>query len=139
MVDDNVGDRRLIALALRTGPWHVEIVEAATGEEAVRAAFDDAFDAIFLDYLLPDLDGIVVLERLREAGVETPVVAMTGHGDEKVAMRFLELGASDYFVKGDVSDLRVVHTVQNVLTLHRLTMRLRLIDRDGADSGAKPY
>jgi CheY-like chemotaxis protein len=76
LVDDEDDIRAVAQLSLeRVGGW--EVVTAASGPEAVSAATGEPFDAILLDVMMPELDGPSTLERLREEGVQAPVVFLT--------------------------------------------------------------
>ncbi len=76
LVDDEEDIRAVAQLSLESvGGW--EVVTAESGAEAINTATGLAFDAILLDVMMPELDGPTTLERLREAGVGTPVVFLT--------------------------------------------------------------
>jgi CheY-like chemotaxis protein len=76
LVDDEDDIRAVAQLSLESvGGW--QVVAASSGTEAIGAATTERFDAILLDVMMPELDGPTTLERLREAGVETPVVFLT--------------------------------------------------------------
>jgi two-component system, OmpR family, phosphate regulon response regulator PhoB len=74
---------------------------AATGTEALVLAKKDQPDAIILDVMLPDLDGLEVLRRLRQdlATKEIPVMLLTAKGEEIDRVQGFEIGADDYVVK----------------------------------------
>jgi two-component system OmpR family response regulator len=74
-------------------------VHAATGDDALHLAATEMLDAIVLDRMLPRLDGIAVLRRLRAAGVQTPVIMLTALGGIADRVDGLEAGADDYLVK----------------------------------------
>src|SRR5690242_3732095 len=103
IVEDNPADRRLFRLYLQEATdveW--DIREEEYGEAGLAACRAFRPDCILLDYQLPDLDGLVFLERLRQAqGLEScAVVLATGMGDEAVAVEAMKRGAQDYLVKG---------------------------------------
>lgn len=76
------------------------IVETATnGEEALDKLFDTLFDAIILDIMMPEIDGLTVLEQARKAGIDVPVLMLTAKGDVADRVKGLDLGADDYLVK----------------------------------------
>jgi two-component system, OmpR family, response regulator len=76
LVDDEDDIRAVAQLSLESvGGW--QVVAATSGTEAIGAATSERFDAILLDVMMPELDGPTTLERLREAGVATPVVFLT--------------------------------------------------------------
>jgi diguanylate cyclase (GGDEF)-like protein/PAS domain S-box-containing protein len=101
LVEDNADHRELMSLAL-TGhdpTWLVE--EVASGEEALRRlAEEEAYELVFLDYSLPQRNGLEVLKQIRRGEAPPPVVMVTGRGDEQVAVRAMKAGAYDYVAKG---------------------------------------
>ena len=72
---------------------------APDGLAGYEAARTGDFDLIVLDLMLPELDGLEVLSRLRRDHVHTPVLILTARGQESDRVRGLELGADDYVVK----------------------------------------
>ncbi len=69
------------------------------GEEAVAHAVNQPYDLILLDVMLPGMDGYEVLQQLRAAGVETPVIIQTGLVRRDEAKLGFSLGVADYLVK----------------------------------------
>lgn len=78
-----------------------EVVCTATARDAMAAILDsqDAFDAIVLDVMLPDVDGFEVCRRLRRAGNLTPVLMLTARAAAADRVEGLDAGADDYLVK----------------------------------------
>lgn len=76
-----------------------EPVAAGTGERALAALEQGAFDLIVLDWMLPDLDGLHVLAQLRARGLHTPVIMLSARGTLDDRVIGLESGADDYLVK----------------------------------------
>jgi two-component system, OmpR family, response regulator len=74
-------------------------VRAATGEDALCLAMTEQFNVIVLDRMLPGLDGVSVLRRLRAAKIQTPVLLLTALGRIEDRVEGLEGGADDYLVK----------------------------------------
>jgi len=97
VVDDDHAVCRSIDRALRLEGY--EVVTVATGHEALDAVALNSPDALVLDLQLPDLDGLQVCRRIREAGNDTPILMLTArHGiDDRV--QGLDAGADDYLVK----------------------------------------
>ncbi len=76
------------------------IVEtAADGESALDKLFESSFDLIILDIMMPKIDGLTVLENVRRAGINTPVLMLTARGDIEDRIKGLDLGADDYMPK----------------------------------------
>jgi two-component system response regulator MprA len=97
VVDDDLAVCRSIDRALRLEGYEVDTV--ASGVEALEAVTSNSPDALVLDLQLPDLDGLAVCRRIREAGNDTPILMLTArHGiDDRV--QGLDAGADDYLVK----------------------------------------
>jgi DNA-binding response OmpR family regulator len=72
---------------------------AATGVDGFNAAKTRTTDLIILDLMLPTMSGFTVLQRLRDEGIDTPVLVMTALGTEEDKLRGFGLGADDYVVK----------------------------------------
>lgn len=95
VVDDEVNIREAIAFTLRREGF--EVLEAATGNEAVEQA-EHKPDVVVLDIMLPGIDGLEVLRRLR-ASSNVPVLMLSAKGDEMDRVIGLEIGADDYITK----------------------------------------
>jgi DNA-binding response OmpR family regulator len=76
------------------------IVETAKdGEAALDKVFDNPFDLIILDIMMPKIDGLTVLEDIRKGGIDTPVLMLTAKGDAADKVKGLDHGADDYLAK----------------------------------------
>lgn len=76
-----------------------EVRTAARCAEATHAVADGWPDVVVLDVMLPDVDGIECLGRIKQAAPRLPVVMLTGHASLQASMQGLERGASDYCLK----------------------------------------
>lgn len=76
-----------------------EVRSAADGETGLRMAREDPPDVILLDIMLPGMNGLEVLRRLRKSDAETPVLVLSARGDETDKVLGLQLGADDYISK----------------------------------------
>jgi DNA-binding response OmpR family regulator len=97
VVDDEPGIRRALQRGLTAEG--LEVVTAGDGPSGLQAALSGAFDVIVLDILLPGLSGYRVLQRLRSAGINTPVLMLSAKDGEYDQADGLELGADGYLVK----------------------------------------
>ena len=75
------------------------IVTASDGEEGFKKAQSSRLDAIILDILLPNKDGIAICRELRRLRVETPIIFLTSQIDERIKVEGLDAGADDYLIK----------------------------------------
>ena len=97
VVDDEVNIAELISMALRYEGWQVEA--AHTGTKAVSAAKDFRPDAVVLDMMLPDFDGLEVLRRMRVADPAVPVLLLTARDAVEDRVAGLTAGGDDYVTK----------------------------------------
>ena len=80
--------------------YHNYLVETvADGAEALAYAQNGDYDGIILDVMMPKMDGLEVLSRLREMGCRTPILLLTAKGAEEDRVAGLDLGADDYLPK----------------------------------------
>jgi PAS domain S-box-containing protein/putative nucleotidyltransferase with HDIG domain len=116
-----------LALTGHDPTWQVEGV--ASGEEALRhLAEEEAYDLVFLDYSLPQRNGLEVLEQIRQGEAPPPVVVVTVRGDEQVALEAMKAGAYDYVVKGKGYLQRLPVVAQRAMEAHRLAVNRKLAE-----------
>lgn len=120
IIDDDDIDRMSVRRHLKSAGIQVNATEASDGRSGLELLKQKDFDCAFLDYFLPDSDGLSMLKEAREAGVETPIIMLTGHGDERVAVEMMQAGASDYIPKGEMAADNLSHSLNSVLQVHRL-------------------
>jgi len=97
LVEDSERMQKSLALALQKRGYAVDAV--GNGEEAVWLGSEHAYDVILLDIMLPGLDGMQVLRKLRQKSIDTPVLMLTTKGDVSDRVAGLEAGADDYLPK----------------------------------------
>lgn len=98
-IEDNPDDAEIIGRFFAKSEEKFKITSARTGLEALEKMTKQYYDAILLDYKLPRMDGLEVLEDMRKRNIYTPVIMLTGAEDVRVAVDAMRLGASDYIVK----------------------------------------
>ncbi|MES2996627.1 MAG: response regulator transcription factor [Verrucomicrobiota bacterium] len=96
IIDDEIQIRRLLRLALESRGYQVH--EAENGQIGLQEAAFQRPEVVLLDLGLPDIDGLVVLKRLREWS-EVPVLILSVRDQENVKVEALEAGADDYVTK----------------------------------------
>ena len=97
VVDDEPNIRDLLASSLRFAGF--DVLTAEDGAGAYRQASEEHPDLIVLDVMLPDMDGFTVTRRLREAGVNIPVLFLTARDDMRDKIQGLTVGGDDYVTK----------------------------------------
>ena len=97
LIDDDVRLAELLGGYLT--PQGVAMVHAGGGQAGLGALAAGGFDAVVLDVMMPGMDGLAVLRKIRDAGHRIPVLMLTARGDEADRVVGLELGADDYIAK----------------------------------------
>lgn len=97
IVDDEPSLVELLSMAMRYEGW--ELSTASTGTDAVRAARDVRPDAIVLDIMLPDFDGLEVMRRIRAEQPDVPVIFLTARDGVQDRISGLTAGGDDYVTK----------------------------------------
>jgi DNA-binding NtrC family response regulator len=134
VVDDDPVQRRLLDAMLRR--FGYDVATAETGDAAVKllsGSEGERFDAVVLDLVMPDLDGMGVLAVLRERGIGTPVIVQTAHGSIETVVSAMRAGAVDFVVK-PVGAERLQISLKNALKLGALEQELRHIKRRVANT-----
>jgi signal transduction histidine kinase len=100
LIVDDVADNRIL-LSRRFSKRGVEIAEADSGKAALEAIEREAFDVVLLDVMMPDMNGLEVLKRIRanHSQAELPVIMVTGKAESQDMVEALTAGANDYITK----------------------------------------
>src|SRR3954451_24816358 len=129
IVDDDPVQRRLLEAMLRR--FGYEPLVAENGEQALlrlRAADGARIDLVVLDLMMPTLDGMGVLARMRESGIETPAIVQTAHGSIDAVVSAMRAGAVDFVVK-PVGAERLQVSIKNALRVDSLEQEVRSLRR----------
>jgi DNA-binding NtrC family response regulator len=110
IIDDEKSIRLALKDILEDEGYEVSLAE--NGKEGLEKATAERFDVIFCDIKMPGMDGIEVLEKMVEEGVESPIVMISGHGDIDTAVKCIKSGAYD-FVSKPLDLNRILITVKN--------------------------
>jgi DNA-binding NtrC family response regulator len=105
IVEDDPDGRRSVMEAIQDAGF--EAVTASTGEEGVQLFHKESFDTVLCDLVLPDIDGMQVMARIRKINEKIPVLIMTAYGSVPSSVKALKAGAYDYITKPlDLDDLQ---------------------------------
>src|SRR5229473_1557511 len=129
IVDDDPVQRRLLDNMVRKFGYEPIVAEGGDAAVVALSAADGArIDAVVLDLVMPDLDGLGVLAEMREAGVGIPVIVQTAHGGIDNVVTAMRAGATDFVVK-PVGAERLQVSLRNALAASALEGELARIKR----------
>jgi len=135
VVDDSSVDRHLAGRLLskeKDLDWVIEY--ASNGRDALEFMRDFVPDAIVTDMMMPEMDGLELVDAVRARYPQVPVILVTGQGSEELALKALERGAASYVPKGQLAD-KLLDTVKQVLAVGRAECRHRRLSECFVKSG----
>ena len=128
IVEDEKAIRNVLRNILKDENKDFEIEEAENGKQALDLMSEKEFDLALCDIKMPGMDGIEVLEQVREKHPDTAVVMISGHGDLDTAVESMRKGAYDYISKPP--DLnRLINTVRNALDRNTLVRENKVLKK----------
>lgn len=119
--DDDAGIRDVLSQLLKDERY--DVVTVSSGKEALEQLTkpdEQHPDLALLDIRMPDMDGITILQRMLEQGVDVPVILMTGYNTASLAIKAMQMGAADYLTKPFTDLDEVIIAVQRTLTYEEL-------------------
>jgi PAS domain S-box-containing protein len=124
IIDDDRSFRKIVTRMMGRAGLNVETTEAINCAEGVEKLNKNVYDCALLDYQLPDANGIHLLQEiLHFGGTSTPIIFVTGKGDETIAAQALKTGALDYIPKEKLSPELLSQCIHNVIKVHDLELR----------------
>ncbi|WP_414619835.1 ATP-binding protein [Calothrix sp. CCY 0018] len=134
IIDDDEVDRMAVSRALKAANVRMKLSEASDYSEAVEILEHNDFDCIFVDYLLPGKDGLVVVQEIRASGSKVPLIVLTGQGDEQTAVELMKAGASDYITKSRITPDLLSATLRNVIRIYEAELQIELFNQQLRES-----
>jgi len=129
VVDDDEVDRMAVRRALKAAGMTMQLVEAETCAMAIEALARQSFDCVFVDYRLPDRDGLALIQDLRITGQKIPLIVLTGQGDEQLAVEMMKAGASDYLPKSRISPEELARILRNAIRIYQAELQVDVANR----------
>ncbi|NNE44495.1 MAG: response regulator [Gemmatimonadetes bacterium] len=125
-IDDDPADAAILKdLLRRLDDWDIDFRHYTDSIAALVDLVSDPPDAVFMDHRLGAKSGLEIQESLRAEGVLTPIIFLTGNGDESLAVEALKAGATDYLTKDRISVQVLRRAISNALEKHALRTALR--------------
>lgn len=120
VVEDDADDVFIIQDLLHEGlTGHNPVIDhTPSSAEALDLLDKSSYDLCLFDYRLGEVDGIHLLSLVRARGIGVPIIFLTGHGDQEIAVEAMKAGANDYLSKGKLSAEALSHSVRYAMRLH---------------------
>ena len=122
ITDDDMDLRELLTEAVKN--WGYEVSVAKEGDEALRKLRMERFDIVITDLMMPGMDGLALLQKIKELDKEILVIIITGYATIETAVKAIETGAYDYITKPfRLDELMIV--IKNACERLRLVLQNR--------------
>lgn len=127
LIDDDELDRQAIIRTFKKNEWDIQVVQASSAGEGLSCFNAEVFDAVLLDYRLPDIDGLDVLKLLTTHPTHhSAIIILTGAEDNENLERLcLEAGAQDVLFKSEIAHKHVTRAITHARTRHLLERQLQ--------------
>ena len=152
LVDDDEVDRLTVKRAFKKAGLSVKLTEAIDGQQAIatleakksNVIVDvsennshsgliknkiDNFDLILLDYRLPDIDGLQLITAIKTLKIQSPIIVLTGQGDEEIAVEMMKSGAADYLSKAKIEPNNLAKAISNAIRIHQAEQAVELANQ----------
>lgn len=130
LVDDEEGIRKVLGISL-ADRGH-QVFTAESGEEALHIFREIQPDIVFADIKMPGMDGIELLQKIKEERPDTEVIMITGHGDMDLAIKSLKFEATDFITKpinDDVLDIALKRAKERIFMRAKLREYTEKLER----------
>jgi two-component system, sensor histidine kinase len=129
VIDDNAADRQLMQRMLERarGERVYQVTQFSDPREYLRRLKEINADCVLLDYRIPGIECVDVLRAIRELEVteSTPIIVVSGYGDEEVATRMMREGAFDYLNKDSISSDRLTLSIEACMVRAQLALEVK--------------
>lgn len=127
LIDDDELDRQAIIRTFKRSTWDIDIVQASSANEGLAQFDKDDFDAVLLDYRLPDIDGLQTLKILNgHPHHHSAIIILTGATeDENLERECIEAGAQDVLFKSEIAHKHLTRAIVHARIRHLLERQLQ--------------
>ena len=130
-VEDNPADFGVLRRRLeRVTGLQCELIHSSSAPAAQEVLARQEIDCVFLDYHLGAKSGLDLLTEIRDSGNDLPVIALTGQGNETIAVEAMKRGAQDYLVKDEVTPEALYRSICHAIEKVALTRKLAEIQEE---------
>ena len=123
IIDDDNVDRMLFKNFIKDADPSINVIEAENGKDGLQKIEDGAYDCIFLDFLLPDTDGISLLKQIHNPATDLgpcPIVLLTGQGQESIFTQAIKFGAQDYLIKNNLFSNNIMPVIEKARRVYNI-------------------
>ncbi|MDZ8186128.1 MAG: ATP-binding protein [Nostoc sp. ChiSLP02] len=129
VVDDDEVDRMTLRHALTQTGVKMFLSEVGNGNDALSTLTTSTYDCVFLNYRLPDQDGLTLIQQIRSSEIKVPLVVLTDAGDEEITVELIRAGATDYIYKSRISSGILAHILRNAIRVYRAEVELAVANQ----------
>jgi len=138
LIEDSPADALLVETLATGGRARMKLMRAERLEDGLALLRNASFDAVLLDLSLPDAYGLETVARTYATRRDVPIIVLTGHDDEELAMQAMHAGAQDYLVKGQFDHHVLARTILYARERKRAeAAQQRLVREQSARAGAE--
>ena len=135
IVDDDAADRLALCQTLAQTSIQVILSEVGGYAEAIELLQSGTtFDGVFLDYCLPEQNGLSLVQEVRRLGIQVPLIVLAGQGDEQSAVELIKAGATTYLAKARVTPECLERVLWSAVFVHRAEMQVMRVNQQLRDS-----
>jgi len=139
LVDDEEGIRKVLGISLADSGY--QVFTAKSGEEALHIFREIQPDIVFADIKMPGMDGIELLQKIKEERPDTEVIMITGHGDMDLAIKSLKFEATDFITKpinDDVLEIALKRAKERIFMRAKLRRYTEKLERLVEEKSKRP-
>ncbi len=135
-VEDSDMDFKDIKTLIATSN-NIVLKRSTTIDDTLKLMKTDPVDIALVDYFLPDGTGLDLMQKMVTGAIDTPVIVITGKGDEMIATQVIQAGAYDYLPKDQLNEKNLFQAISNALTKSQLKNEARVAIRRMAEMSVR--